>query len=272
VIATRDWLDEVAIAERRARQAAAGPVAERRILLHLGPHKTGSAFMQRMAEFNIPRLPPGMEVIERINPDLLALREITKSLRSADQARRCAPEITATAARLERWTQNAAQSLVSHEALLGATPGRHGIRGLYPFIETILPAMLEGLAGAGAAIEIALYERDFAAWMRSNDAYRRKKEPFLVRTFLRRPFSPVRYAARHGLTAGWDDLHRRIRAAAGGRAVHVFSFEEESRAGLLGAGLWRLMGLSGAEIAGLERIAPQNVTNPAALPPHAAQT
>ncbi len=181
------------------------------------------------------------------------------------------PGIAEAAASLERWTHNAARSLVSHEALLGATPGRHGIRGLYPFIGTILPAMLEGLSGTGASIEIALYEHDLTAWMRSNDAYRRKKEPFLVRTLLRRPFSPARYAARHGLPAGWDDLHRRIRAAAGGRPVHVLSFEEESRAGLLGAGLWRLMGLSEAEIAGLERIAPQNVTNTAALPPHAAQ-
>lgn len=271
MIATKDWLDEAAIAERRARQAAAGTRAERRILLHLGPHKTGSAFMQRMAEFNIPRLPPGIEVIERVNPDLLALREITKSLRSAEEARRRAPEIAEAAARVERWTRNAGASLVSHEALLGATPGRHRIRGLYPFIETILPAMLEGLSGAGASVGIALYARDFTAWMRSNDAYRRKKEHILVRTLLRRPFSPARYAARHGMPAGWDDLHRRIRAAAGGRSVHVLSFEAESRAGLLGAGLWRLMGLSEAEIDGLERIAPQNVTNPAALPGQTAQ-
>jgi len=271
VIATKDWLDEAAIAERRARQHDAGPVARRRIVLHLGPHKTGSAFIQRMAEYNLPRLPPEVEIIERVNPELLALREITKRLRSRAEAERRAGEIEAVAARLEQHTRHAASTLVSHEALLGATPAKHGIRGLYPFVDVILPALLAGLSSGGAEVRPVVYVRGFDDWLRSNDMYQRQKSLLRWRMPLRHRFDPARYAARHGLPRDWEDLHARLRSASGAHGLCVLSFEEERAAGLIGAGIHRLLGLDGAAIARLERIAPQNVTSPTAGAGHPAQ-
>lgn len=266
MIATTEWLDEAAVAQRRARQRAAGPVAQRRILLHLGPHKTGSAFIQRMAEHNLPRLPPEVEVIERVNPDLLALRGLTKDLRSRAEAERRATEIEAMAARLELHTRHAACTLISHEALLGATPAKHGIRGLYPFVDVILPALLAGLSSGGAAVEPVVYARGFDDWLRSNAMYQRQKSLFGWRMVLARRFDPARYAGRHGLPRGWDDLHARMRAASGAHGLSVLSFEAERAAGLIGAGLYRMMGLDADAIARLERIAPQNVTAPNVQP------
>lgn len=262
MIATTDWLDEAAIAARRGRQRAAGPVAQRRIVLHLGPHKTGSAFIQRMAEHNLPHLPPEIEVIERVNPDLLGLRGLTKGLRSLAEAERRVGEITDAATRLERHARDAACTLVSHEALLGATPGTHGIRGLYPFAGVILPALLAGLSSGGAEVQPVVYARDFDDWLRSNDTFRRQKSLGRWRLILNRRFDPASYAARHDLPRGWDDLHARLRAASGRRGLAVLSFEAERDAGLIGAGLYRLMGLDDAAIARLDRIAPQNVTTP----------
>jgi hypothetical protein len=246
----------------------ARPAAARLIVLHIGPHKTATTFIQTMAEANRPRLPPGLEVIPRGQPDLARLARLVHGLRRPAEARALAPALGRAAARLERLTRDAARTLVSHEDLAGALPARHGIRGLYPFAELVLPAIVAGLGSGGARVEVVLYRRAFGDWLGSihrQKGHRQKGRPAAA------AFAPRRFAAAHGLPFNWQGYHTRLGRVLPEGCLQVLSFEEERDAGLPGRGLWLRLGLDDAAIAALERVAPQNVRRSATLGPAAAK-
>ncbi|PWE33740.1 hypothetical protein DDZ14_03490 [Maritimibacter sp. 55A14] len=241
---------------RRACQRATGPKRGRRIVLHLGPHKTASTFIQRMAEFNLPRLPLSCEVIAREAAELQALRRITMKLRSEDAARAAHAELTEAAAVLGVRGRYARATLISHEDLLGPMPSRAGIMGLYPFAHLTLPAMLEGLQTEGAEVQVALYRRPIHDWLTSVQRYRNRHRPDA-------PWLDVRdFAARHAIPYYWQGFYKRLETVLPQGALHVLEFRAERDAGLVGAGLYRLMGMDARRIARLVHIPPQNVTRP----------
>ncbi len=264
---TLRWFDRNALVARlvplrRRLQRRRRPPAERRIILHIGAHKTGTSSLQYLLESNHLRLPGDYDLIRRYSGTLGQIKNPIYHLKTAEDALRALPRLQKAAHDLALATPWARVTLVSHEDLMGPLPTRGGVRGLYPFAPAALRAMLDGIAQAGVAAEVVFYTRDWDDWKESVFYYKARKRPD-------RRHSDW-HDRRHGLPDGWEELLTRLRRAAGDTAFHHCRFEDDRDAGLMGLGFLRAAGLSPQQIARLRRVAPRNVTRPETLHPGAA--
>ena len=245
----------IRLARRQRRRRRLGQPARRRIVLHIGAHKTGTTYIQHMLEANRATLPLAFEVVPRRLKELQALTVMTADPRDAAQAARLAPALQATAARLAERFARVENLLITHEGLPGPLPGRQALPGLYPFAQLLLPPLIAGLESGGAEVSLVLYTRAFRDWQASLYRYRFRDRPG-------RRYAPRRFAERTGLPDGWDELLARLETALAPGSLRVVSYEQDRAGGLLGRALYRHWGLSEAEIATLRRLPPQNVSRP----------
>jgi hypothetical protein len=241
---------------RRWLQRLRGPSGERRIVLHVGAHKTGSTSLQYLLEANHLRLPPGYDLIRRTDPALLRMKRITYGLKTPEGAVRAGAGLAEAAAGLARAAPRAAVALISHEDFLGHMPMQGGVRGLYPYAPAALRAILDGFASEGVRVEVVLYVRDWQDWMASVFFFRN-------RDAAPGDFDAARLTVEHGLPDGWDRLVARLRRTCGDNVgFHLCRFEDDRAAGLMGRGYLTAAGLTPRQIARLRRVAPKNVTRP----------
>ncbi len=233
----------------------------RRIVLHIGPHKTGSTYIQRTIEANRPNLPANFETVSRHDRRLQRLKTLTSDARNARDAARIAPQLTKIANGLARRFGRVEHLLISHEDLCGPMPGRAGILGLYPLAHLMIPAIVKGLAQSGAQVQLVFYKREFSDWRTS--LYR-----YLFRDNPERGYHPRRFAERVGLPPGWPEFIKALRLALPEDTLNVVSYEEDRESGLLGRALFARLGLTDAEIEALHRLPPQNVSRPETLHDH----
>ncbi|MFQ5439567.1 MAG: hypothetical protein ACE5DK_12150, partial [Paracoccaceae bacterium] len=185
--------------------------------------------------------------------DLHAIAHAAASARSESRARALEAKITHHAETLARRFDRVENLLITHEGLPGPLPGRKQMKGLYPQAQLIVPAIVAGLCASGAEVTVVFYKRRFRDWQASLYRYRFRDHP-------ERGYNPGRFAARTGLPQGWDDVLGRLRDALRETEFSVVSFEKDRKNGLLGRALYRIWGLSDAEISRLRRLAPRNVS------------
>lgn len=225
----------------------------RKVILHIGTHKTGTSFIQKRLEASVGVLPKSHGIIVRKTPALEALTTTMRRLRSVEQARDSRDKIALQAQKLARECVKP-NTLISHEDILGPVPTRANIRGLYPYLEHTLPAVLHGFQVEGIGVSVVIYTREFDDWLGSVFRYRFKDRPHGV-------FNPKRYRANNALPDNWDGLLERVQAAVGANPLHVFTFEGDRATGNLGGNLYTLFGLSDAVQARFAPMEAQNVTS-----------
>lgn len=216
--------------------------AGRRVIVHLGVHKTSSTAIQRHLQRNAAGLAD--RLIVRTPQEGTPMRPLGRaglgySLAPSDD--------TETALRiafedvLETLPPNHLPAIISHENMAGAMPGKGGETGLYPALPRIARAILK--AARGVEIEFVYYTRDMDSWRPSvwaqlvrTEGYRRDCRAFL--------------AEIDGLP-GWGDLHGRMAEAVGAARVTCFPLADETDHARPGRQLLHHAGLSGAEIGAL---------------------
>ena len=208
-----------------------------KIILHIGLHKTGTSFIQKRMETNANRLPKGYFIIPRKNKILSALVTQTRRLRSVEEARAQAVNISTQAQKLGRICAKQNITLISHEDLLGPVPTRGKIRGLYPYILETLPSILSGLHASGNVVEVVVYFREYEDWLGSVFRYRFQDSPH-------RTFRPQRFRRNNNLPENWEEFHLRLQQAVGSTPMHIIPFEKDRATGNLGTALFTIFGLT----------------------------
>jgi len=246
--------------ERYDAQVARGPRTNRRIVLHIGPHKTGTTFIQRMAEMNILGLPIEYGVIPRRTLELEIVKTLIRRAQTKADMAQAVPDIRNAARTLGDLCLHADCTLISHEDILGAIPATRSCVGLYPFHELALRAVYDGLTDSGAEVECYVYRRPMPDWIRSHFRYVNKRS-------LPTSFAPRAYAQRLKFPFNWDVVFTRLGSVLPEGRFHELSFHGERDTAFVGHGLYRAMGLDDAEIATLTVIDPQRITDPASSKP-----
>ncbi|MBV1863633.1 MAG: hypothetical protein KUG74_04270 [Rhodobacteraceae bacterium] len=230
------------------------------LTFHLGPHKTGSTFIQRRMVQNRPLFGPNFQTLDKKDPTLFTLIDALYPLQTVAEAVAATDTIQVRAKLLGRLSAGVENMLVSSENLLGPLPTRRGIFGLYPFAEITLSAMVSGLEQAGAPFQFAFYQRNYRDWLGS--IYRYK-----FRTTPERAFAPARFQQRHGLPASWDGFLQRLEKTVPPPQLHILSFEQDRSTGNLGTALFDLAGLPREVQARFQPLEPLNVSQSKTVDP-----
>ncbi|MCF3974105.1 hypothetical protein [Paracoccus salsus] len=253
-------------------KAAAGRKG-RRLIVHLGVHKTASTAIQRHLQRNAAGLADRLVV--RTPQEGTPMRPLG---RAALAYSRSPCEDGAIALRvaledvLETLPANGLPAILSHENVAGSMPGKDGETRLYPVLPDIARLVLK--AAKGFEVEFVYYTRDMDIWRASVWAQAVRSEGY--------PRDYAAFLSETGDLPGWDDLYGRMTAALGAGRVTRFRLEDEADHARPGRQLLRHAGLSGAEIDRLlpldgpanERLSPSSTEflrrlNGLAIHPHA---
>jgi hypothetical protein len=231
----------------------------RRFILHIGPHKTGTTFIQKLLEHNRSRLPKDLYYFNRNEDILYALRTTLMQIGSAAEAIRHAGLISEMARELTKQSDRPTM-LLSHEDILGAIPARpKGQAGLYPYVQPTLSAVVRGLKAGGTQPTVVFYVREMADWKRSLFHQKFGKSTD-------RSYAPKKFSQRFNLPQNWSEMLGRLRTATAGAELKLISYEEDRASGLHGTALFRICGLTEAQTSRFDLIAPQNVSRPQTMP------
>ncbi len=230
------------------------PVAEgRKIILHVGLHKTGTTSIQALLHANRKRLAKRVTVIRRNDPLVVALTQVTRNARDFPESKAAQRRLALAARNLARSCRHRPLTLISNEDLLGMIPGRGGVRGLYPKARTSLEIIVGELRAEGFAPHVVIGLRDHLPWIVSLQNHLRRAD-VPKRT-------PHRFRQHFELPQTFDAFIEELRAAIAPAPLSLLSFEAERASGRFGSGLLRLAGLSDAEMDELAWPAPRNVRN-----------
>lgn len=230
----------------------------KRVVFHIGPHKTGSTYIQRMMRVNRARFPESHRPVLKSAPLFGALHRASLGLLRPDQQADHLPLMFDIASELAR-NLDADNTLFSDEDLLGPLPSRHGIAGLYPYIDQTLPRIYNAFAAQGIAVQFFFYLRSYNDWLHSVHAYKFLKD--------KRSFAPKTFKARHQLPDNWTNLVNRMNASVGAENILYHSFEQDRATGRMGTALFRAFGLDDETLDRLDWIAPVNVSRPETVDP-----
>lgn len=224
---------------------AGGGAAARRLILHLGLHKTGSTAIQRHLNRNAEAL--AHRLVIRTPEEGSPTRPLGRAALAYSLAPGKATETAlrdAVAGLLSSLPDNDLPVLISHENIAGAMPGKGGETDLYPVLPQILRLIRE--AAPSFSIEFVYYTREMRAW-----------RPSVWSQLVRTEGYQGDYAAfdaEIGELPGWGDLDRRLRQAAGPCQLTRLRLEDETVPRRPGRQLLRHAGLSDAEIDGLRQL------------------
>lgn len=225
-----------------------------KILLHIGLHKTGTSTIQLQLESNRNMFPTGYSVLLRNHRLLHKLTRDISEVRSVEQARKQGEHFRDVSNQIARKYCNSDNTLISHEDIMGPIPTRGNILGLYPFVEAVLPNVLQGFSDAGKDVSVVLYLREYKDWLGSVYRYRFRDNPD-------RQFAPRRYKEKHQLPNDWNGFLERLNVAVAPHPIHVISFEEDRATASFGSSLYSLWGLGENLQKNMKPVMPQNVTD-----------
>lgn len=241
--AARGWL---------ARKLVAGPADERpHVILHIGPHRTGSTTIQATLRASGGAVPHDVNLVTRKTPAYTSLSRLTYGIRTPEAALAAADEIRAETRVFAQHIAGKWVSIISDEDLLGPLPTRRRIKGLYPNMEAILPHVLAGFADEGVRVTVAWQHRDYADWLESVYHRRWDLAPEI-------PFDLQKFSRRHNFPADWRDFEERLAFACADVKIARLSFEEDAASGIMGRGLFRLAGLSDVAIDNMKHSRPRH--------------
>lgn len=220
-------------------------------LIHIGPHKTGSTYIQKMMQTNAHLLAPSHEFFPKIDPLFEALQRFTTNIHSERDLEEWLQPIRNTSAELAR-SLTANKTLISSEDLLGPVPTMAGIKGLYPYLIQTSPAIRSGFKDGGVDTQFFGYIRDFHDWMRSVHAHKFWGHE--------RPFAPCKFKENNDLPSNWVRFISEMRIALGPSGFVYRSYESDAAGGRFGSDLFRHFGLSDGFLNQMNWIEPVNVS------------
>lgn len=185
---------------------------DRTVTFHIGVPKTGSTSIQRHLAANAARLAPELAVFTPVPGSTLsrlAQHAAAFSLKRDDATRnRLVESIIALRQEVDATGR---PCLVSHETLVGASPGRADERGLFPAAQKIL--RLIDTQFAPVAPDYVVYTRDIDTWKHSMYAQAVKTDGYTA--------SLDRFLAETRAIQGWDEFKLRLRTALGDRVTFL---------------------------------------------------
>ena len=229
----------------------AGWVDERpHVILHIGPHRTGSTTIQATMNASRGYAPNDLGLITRHDRDYLPFSRTCHGISTRREAENAAATLRRRAQVLVETKITHPVTIISDEDLLGPLPARRKIKGLYPNMTITLPHILMGLWQGGARVTVVWQRREYTDWLESVFHRRNDLDPPI-------PFDRQQFCRRHRLPDGWGCFEQRLRRACAGAPVVRLSFEDDAAAHMMGRGLFRLAGLSVVAIDNLEHSRPR---------------
>lgn len=223
----------------------------KRALIHLGPHKTGSTYIQHMMKTNAGLLAQSHSFHPKSDPLFEALQRITINIHSPADLPEWLHGIYETSLELAR-SLTATNTLISSEDLLGPVPTMAGISGLYPYLSQTLPAIQAGFDDGGVDTQFFCYIREFYDWLRSVHAHKfRGRES---------PIAPRKFIKTNALPNTWDGFIANMQTAVGKPYFVHRSYEKDAASGRFGTDLFRHFGLPNTVLDKMDWIAPVNVS------------
>lgn len=223
----------------------------KRALIHIGPHKTGSTYIQHMMRRNAHLLAPSHQFFPKSDPLFEALQRMTINIHAQSDLTEWLQPIYDASYELAR-SLNANNTLLSSEDLLGPVPTMAGIEGLYPFLKYTMPAIQAGFDDAEVETQFFGYIRVFHDWLRSVHAYKfRERE---------RPLAPRKFIKANKLPNTWDGFITQMTDALGPDSFVHSSYEGDAVNGRFGTDLFRHFGLPDPFLNKMNWIAPVNVS------------
>lgn len=210
----------------------------RRVIVHIGAQKTGSTSLHRFLTRNRDALAARFDL--RVPKKGSLTRELGKtcalySLKPAKHEASLIALLKQVRADLEGDDR---VCVISHENIIGAMMGRHGVRELYPEVSRIISLFETHLAPFEP--EYVLYTRDMAAWKTSvhnqavkSDGYIGSREAFEQET------AEIR---------DWSAVAAEMQGLLGQMRTRVFALEDDGTPERPGRQLLRFAGLSDDEI------------------------
>lgn len=224
----------------------------KRALIHIGPHKTGSTYIQKMMKTNAGLLAPSHSFHPKSEPLFEALQRITINIHSPEDLSEWLQTIYDTSLELAR-SLTATNTLISSEDLLGPVPTMAGIHGLYPYLSHTLPEIQAGFDDGEVDTQFFCYIRDFHEWLRSVHAHKfRGRE---------RPLAPRKFIQSNGLPNSWEGFIKNIQSSIGEPSFVYRSYESDAVGGRFGTDLFRHFGLPDAFLDQMDWIEPVNVSS-----------
>ncbi len=223
----------------------------KKALIHIGPHKTGSTYIQKMMQTNAHLLAPSHQFFPKSDPLFDALQRFTLGVHNSEDATNSLKTIHQTAYELGR-SLTAPNTLISSEDLLGPVPTLAKIYGLYPFLHLTLPAIQAGFDDAEVETQFFCYIREYQDWLRSVHAHKFRDK--------KRTFAPRKFSRANGLPFAWDTFTETMYTALGKDAVVFRSYETDAVSGRLGADMFRYFGIPDAILDHMDWIEPVNVS------------
>ena len=221
-----------------------------KVIIHIGPHKTGTSFIQAMMRQNVDRFPTNMLVWAKGEPIfkamVIALREyVSGNLDTMTLVKDIADDIACNLAH--------DVLLMSNEDILGGLPSRRKNESLYgetiPFLRVIQTAFRD----AGHDVQFVFYVRDYNDWLKSLYRYTFINDP-------NRAFAPKRFKQKRNLPDDWVEVCAALTHALGEDGITYVKYQTDRADGRLGTALYKLCGMSQTQIDALRWIEPVNVS------------
>lgn len=220
-----------------------------KVIIHIGPHKTGISFIQRMMLDNLDLFPRNIRVLTKSEPMFRAL--VIPARRYATGHHDTLPLITQVAQDMARALRHD-YLLMSNEDILASLPSRFLYNSLYGDAPTYLPAIQSAFRNVGHDVQFIFYVRAYSDWLHSLDRYHYQDEQD-------RPIAPKRYKERRNLPDNWKAL--------GIDGITFINYEADRTNGRLGTALFKMCGMTDADLDALNWIEPVNVSRPATIDP-----
>jgi hypothetical protein len=223
----------------------------KRALIHIGPHKTGSTYIQKMMKTNAHLLAPSHQFLPKSDPLFEALQRITINIHTKQQLAEWLQAVYDTSLELAR-SLTAPNTLISSEDLLGPVPTTAGIAGLYPHLIHTLPAIQAGFDDGEVDTQFFAYIRTFHDWLRSVHSHKfRGRE---------RPFAPRKFIKVNELPNTWDHFIADVQDSVGKDAFVYHSYEGDAVTGRLGSDMFHHFGIPDSVLDQMDWIEPVNVS------------
>ncbi|WP_372803424.1 hypothetical protein [Paracoccus seriniphilus] len=222
-----------------------GSGGRRRLIMHLGVHKTSSTAIQRHLYRNAQALSDRLIVRTPVpQTPMQALGQAAMRFSLTPSSDTEALLKVALGEVLDSLPDNDLPVLISHENVAGAPPGKGGETRLYPALPRIA-ALIQKWA-RDFDLSFVFYSRGMKSWRSSLWAQIVRSEGY------DREFSV--FAQETQDLPGWGDLRKRMASAVGGDHVLRLRLEDEESFARPGTQLLRHAGLSDEQIAALPEL------------------
>jgi hypothetical protein len=206
---------------------------------------------------NLDLFPSNIRVLTKSEPMFRAL--VIPTRRYATGHHDTLPLITQVAQDMAR-TLRHDYLLMSNEDILGSLPSRFLYDSLYGDAPAYLPVIQSAFRNVGHDVQFVFYVREYSDWLHSLYRYHYQHEPD-------RPFAPKRFKQRRNLPDNWNALHLQLTNALGTDGITFINYEADRTNGRLGTALFKMCGMTDADLDALNWIEPVNVSRPATIDP-----